>query len=92
MLQLCNGKDVNHMAKRSVQKLANLSQMKFVSKFLDLPHVSELNSDNPASQWMVVSELGILTIFLMGGKAPPPTSFCPVTSTNLGISPQKILT
>ena len=27
-----------------------------------------------------------------GQKGPPPTNFCPVTSTNVGISPQNFLT
>ena len=33
----------------------------------------------------------ILTLFKMGAKKASPTSFSPVTSTNVGISPQKFL-
>ena len=33
-----------------------------------------------------------LTLFRMGAESPSPTSFSPVTSTNVGISPQNFLT
>ena len=33
-----------------------------------------------------------LTLFRMGGKKAPPTSFSPVTSTNVEFGPQNILT
>ena len=34
----------------------------------------------------------LLTLFRMGGQKNPPTSFSPVTPTNVEISPQKFLT
>ena len=34
----------------------------------------------------------VLTLFKMGGAKSPPTSFSPVTSPNVGISPQNLLT
>ena len=34
----------------------------------------------------------VLTLFKMGGTKRPPTSFSPVTSTNVGVSPQNFLT
>ena len=34
----------------------------------------------------------VLTLFRMGGQKGPPTSFSPVNSTNVGISPQNLLT
>ena len=37
--------------------------------------------------------LSTLTLFRTGGvKRPPPTSFSPVTSTNVGIRPENFLT
>ena len=34
----------------------------------------------------------MLTLFRMGSQKAPPTSFSPVTSTNVGISPKNFLT
>ena len=34
----------------------------------------------------------LLTLFRMGGQKDPPTSFSPVTSTNVGFGPQNFLT
>ena len=55
-------------------------------KFITTQEFNKLTADNFAAR---------LTLFRMGGggeQKGPPTSFFPVTSTNVGISPQDFLT
>ena len=48
----------------------------------------------PQNNFLIGASLKILTLFRMEGgtKRPPPTSFSPAISTNVGFGPQNFLT
>ena len=48
----------------------------------------------PQNNFLIGASLKILTLFRMEGgtKRPPPTSFSPATSTNVGFGPHNFLT
>ena len=50
-----------------------------------------LQTERTCSNFLEKNFVCLLTLFKMA-KSPPPTSFSPVTSTNVGISPKNFLT